>query len=67
MGLIVKFEVTCDQCAKTIIFSLHGNFIDDTGIAMPEGWGEHPNDEDFLFCPDCLKEHKKLFPEFYKD
>ena len=63
MGLIVKFEVSCNQCWKTIIFTTTGNFIDSIGMAIPEGWGEpYPTDDDYLLCPDCLKDHEKYFP-----
>lgn len=71
MGVIVKFEVSCDQCWKTIILSTNAtfinNYVEDIGIALPENWGLHPRNEDFVFCPDCLKEHQRLFPELFKD
>jgi hypothetical protein len=35
VGLIVKFEVSCNQCWKTIIFTTTGNFIDSIGMAIP--------------------------------
>jgi len=64
MSLIIKFEISCNRCMRTVIFSTPYNFIDDIGASIPEGW-ENPydrgvTDDDYLLCPECLKIHNEM-------
>jgi hypothetical protein len=65
MGLMIKFEVSCDRCGYTLIYSFKGIFDNEDGLGMPEGWAQPYHDDKDLLCPDCLKLRQEVLGDYF--